>query len=85
MTSRNKLKYHTIHKQTKTEEINYSSKIENCTTFEKNNPTIALNFLYTKQKEICPAYISKINSNCGMQIILLMFKTEKKNDGIILL
>ena len=30
----------------------------------KNNPTIALNILYVKEKEICPAYISKINSNC---------------------
>ena len=30
----------------------------------KNNPTIALNILYTKEKEICPVYISKINLNC---------------------
>ena len=29
--------------------------------FEKNNPTIALNILYTKEKEILPAYISKHN------------------------
>ena len=27
-------------------------------TFEKNNPTIALNILYIKEKEICPSYIS---------------------------
>ena len=27
----------------------------------ENNPTIALNLLYIKEKEICPAYISKIN------------------------
>ena len=40
-------------------------------TFEKNNPTIALNILYTKAKEICPAYISKITSNYEKQIILL--------------
>ena len=32
-------------------------------TFEKNNPTIALNFLYIKEMEPCPAYISKIDSN----------------------
>ena len=28
--------------------------------FKKNNPTIALNVLYTKELKICPAYISKI-------------------------
>ena len=31
---------------------------------EKNNPIVALNILYIKEKEPCPAYISKINSNC---------------------
>ena len=30
----------------------------------RNNLTIALNILYIKEKEICPPYISKINSNC---------------------
>ena len=34
----------------------------------KNNPTIALNVLYIK--EICPADISKINSDCEKQKIL---------------
>ena len=43
-------------------EINYLSKVES---------TIAHNILYIKEKEICPAYISKINSNCEKQIILL--------------
>ena len=46
--------------------------------FEKNNPTIALNILYIKEKETCPAYISKINSNCEKQIILLMILNEEK-------
>ena len=27
---------------------------------EKSNPTISLNISYIKEKEICPAYISKI-------------------------
>ena len=27
---------------------------------QKNNPTIALNILYIKELEVCPAYISKI-------------------------
>ena len=44
--------------------INYPSKIDDGKTFETNNPTIALNILYIREKEICPAYISKINSNC---------------------
>ena len=42
--------------------INYPSEIDDWKTFEKNNSTISL-ILYTKEKEICPAYISKINSN----------------------
>ena len=44
--------------------IDYSAKVDVWKTFEKNNPTIALNILYIKEKEICPACISKINSNC---------------------
>ena len=47
-------------------------------TFEKNNPTIALNILYIKEKEICPPYISKINSNCEKEIILLMISNDEK-------
>ena len=58
--------------------INYPSKIDDWKTFEKNNPTIAFNILYVKEKEICPAYISKINSNCEKQLILLMIPNEEK-------
>ena len=43
--------------------------------FDKNNSTIALNI---KEKEICLAYISKINFNCEKQIILLMIPNEEK-------
>ena len=46
------------------EGTNYPSKIDDWKRFEKNNWAIALDVLYTKEKEICPAYISKINSNC---------------------
>ena len=60
------------------EGINYPSKIDDWKTFEKNNPIIALNILYTKEKEISPAYISKSNSNCEKQIILLMVPNEQK-------
>ena len=51
--------------------INYPSKKDDWKMFEKNNPTIASNISYIKEKEICPAYITKINSNCEKQIILL--------------
>ena len=34
--------------------------------------------MYIKEKEICPAYISKITSNCEKQIILLMIPDEEK-------
>ena len=55
-----------------------SIKIDDWKTFEKDNPTIALNILFVKEKEICPACISKITSNCEKQIILLMIPNEEK-------
>ena len=65
--------------------INYSSKIDDWKTLKKNNPTVALNIFYTKEKETFRAYISKINSNCEKQILLLMNPNgKKKKDGIIL-
>ena len=42
------------------------------------SPTTVLNILYIKEKEKRPAYISKINSNCEKEIILLMIPNEKK-------
>ena len=57
--------------------INYRSKIDDWKTSEKNNPTIALNILYIKEKEIYPAYISKHNSAREKQIILLTILTWK--------
>ena len=57
--------------------IKNPSKIDDWKTFEKNNPTIVLNVLYNKEIEICPAYISKYNSNREKQIILLMIPNEK--------
>ena len=57
----------------------YPSKIDDWKTSEKNNSTIAVNVLHTKEMEmeICPAYISKYNSNHEKQIILLMILNEK--------
>ena len=59
-------------------EINYPTKIDDWKAFEKNNSTIALNILYTKEKEICPAYISKHNSTREKQINILMIPNEEK-------
>ena len=50
---------------------NSPSKIDDWKTFDKNNRTITFNILYIKEKVISPTYISKINSNCEKQIILL--------------
>ena len=44
----------------KWKKINYLSKIDDWKTLEKNNPIIAFNILYIKEKRICPAYISQI-------------------------
>ena len=45
---------------------------------EKNKSTIVLNIMYIKEKEICAAYISKINSNCEKQVILVMIPNKEK-------
>ena len=58
--------------------INYLSKLDDWKTFKKNNQAIAFNILYIKEKEICPACISKTNSNFEKQIILLMIPNEEK-------
>ena len=60
------------------DEEKYLSKIDEWKTFEKNNPTIAFNLFLVKEVEICPAYISRINSNCKKQIILLMIPNKEK-------
>ena len=62
------------------EGTNYPWKIDDWKTFEKNNSSIALNILYTKVKEVCPAY----NLTCEKQIILEMNLNEEKKDGIFL-
>ena len=38
---------------------------------------IALNVLYAKNEKICPAYVSKHNSNCEKQIVVLMIQHGK--------
>ena len=40
--------------------INYPSKVDDWKTYEKNNTTIALNMLYIREKEICPAIFQKL-------------------------
>ena len=60
------------------EGINYPSELDDWKSFEKNNPTIAFNILYTKEKEILPAYILNHYSILEKQIILLMILNEEK-------
>ena len=58
--------------------VNYSFKRDDWKTSDKNNPIIALNTLYIKEKEIYPAYISKHNSSGEKQIIILMISNKEK-------
>ena len=50
---------------------------------QSDNPTVALNILHIKEKEVYPAYISKHNSTRQKQIILLMIPNEEKEGCII--
>ena len=54
------------------EGINYPSIKDDWQNFQKNNLAIALNVLYAKNEDICPAYVSKHNSNHKIQVNLLM-------------
>ena len=60
------------------EGINFPSEKDDWKKFDKNNVTIAFNVLYAKKEKIYPAYVSKHNSNCGKQIILLMISNGDK-------
>ena len=60
------------------EGINFTSENNDWSKFEKNNVTIALNVLYAKKEKIYPAYVSKHNSNCEKQVILLMIPNGEK-------
>ena len=60
--------------------MSYPLKLDDWKTFEKISPTIALNILHIKEKGICPAYISEVNSNYEKQIILLMIPNEEKEE-----
>ena len=60
------------------EGINYPSKLDDWKSFEKKNPTIAFNILFTKEKEILPAYILNHYSILEKQIVLLMTLNEEK-------
>ena len=45
--------------------------------FEKNDLTIALNYLYVQKEKIYPADVSKHNSNREKQVIILMIPNGK--------
>ena len=64
--------------------INYPSKIDDWKTFKKNNLIVAVNILYIKEEEICPAYISKINLNCEKHNSITDSKRRENKNGMIL-
>ena len=51
---------------------------KNLKKFERNNPAIGLNILYTKGEKILPAYISNHNSTREKTLILLIFPNREK-------
>ena len=60
-------------------EINYPSKIDDWNRLKKTiQQLLLIFFILKKEKKICAAYISKINSNCEKQIILLMIPSKEK-------
>ena len=56
---------------------NYPSKIDNWKTFEKNNPTIALNILYIKEKGTSSAL--SYNISLSYKISQILIRIKKKN------
>ena len=58
--------------------IDFPSEKDYWKKFQKNNRTIALNFLYAKKEKIYPAYVSKHNSNREKQFILSMIPNGKE-------
>ena len=56
---------------------NYPSKIDNWKTFEKNNPTIALNILYIKEKGTSSALSYNISLSYKISQILIRIKKNK--------
>ena len=60
------------------EGINFPSEKNDQKRIEENNVTIAFNVLYAKREKIYPAYISKHNSNCEKQVILLIISNGEK-------
>ena len=57
--------------------INYPLEKDDWKHFEKYNSTIACNVLYAKKEKIYPAYVSKHNSDCEKQVILLVTPNEE--------
>ena len=63
----------------KWEGINFPSEKDDWKKkLEKNNVTIALNVLHAKKEKTYPGHVSKHNSNCEKQVILLMILYEEK-------
>ena len=60
------------------EDINFPSEKDDWNKFEKTNVKISLNILQAKKEKIHPVHVSKHNSNCKKQVILLMIPNGEK-------
>ena len=56
------------------EEKRYLSRKRDLKIIEKNNLAIVFIVLYAKNEKIYPAYVSKKNSKCEKQVIILMIQ-----------
>ena len=60
------------------EGVNFPWEKDNWKKFAKNDVAIAINVLYTKKEKTDLDYVSKHNSNCEKQAILLMIPNGEK-------
>ena len=65
------------------EGINYPSEKVDWEKFDKNNPTSALNILYAKKENLCPAYVLKHDSNREKLVFLLMIPNGEGRHSIV--
>ena len=59
--------------------INHPPGKDDRKSLEKNNPTTAINILYVKNGKTYPVYVSKHNSMCEKQALLIISNREGWN------
>ena len=58
--------------------MNYLSEKDDWGKFDESNQTITRDILYLKNEKICPAYVSKHNSNHEKQIHFLLIPNKEE-------